>query len=292
MNRMSEPATPATHPSMLARIDRWMAAHPWHPRLAPFFIWVLGTIALARGLRDVHPALYIAAYAVTSAAVVGMLWRYRRLMPELNWRFHWLVIPAGAAAAAAWMGLGHWMETMWPSFKGEPVEPYFDDMGPGLGWTAMIIRGIGMIVIVPMFEELVFRSAFLRSFHSPRDVGIALMQMLGDLPVVGDWIMSTEASRRADQVRAPMAAAFERSRVGRLSTFSIVLTLALWCGLSHLMRDWPGTFAVGFMYLAVLTWTNRSNGQQLGLGPVIWAHGLTNAIIWVYTIATGDWRFL
>jgi hypothetical protein len=37
--------------------------------------------------------------------------------------------------------------------------------------------------------------------------------------------------------------------------------------------------------------TNRG-GRQMGLGPVIWAHGLTNAALWGYTLYTGDWRFL
>ena len=32
--------------------------------------------------------------------------------------------------------------------------------------------------------------------------------------------------------------------------------------------------------------------RKKGLGPVIWAHGITNALLWVYTIQTDVWRFL
>jgi hypothetical protein len=31
---------------------------------------------------------------------------------------------------------------------------------------------------------------------------------------------------------------------------------------------------------------------RLGLGPIIWSHGLTNALLWLYTLTSDDWRFL
>ena len=29
-----------------------------------------------------------------------------------------------------------------------------------------------------------------------------------------------------------------------------------------------------------------------GLGPVCWAHGITNALLWGYTVYYGNWQFL
>ncbi len=41
----------------------------------------------------------------------------------------------------------------------------------------------------------------------------------------------------------------------------------------------------------VVTMTNHGQ-RKLGLGPVIWTHGLCNASLWAWTIYSGDWRFL
>ena len=41
--------------------------------------------------------------------------------------------------------------------------------------------------------------------------------------------------------------------------------------------------------------TNRESlpeGKRLGLGPVVWSHGLVNAGLWAYTYYTDDWQFL
>jgi hypothetical protein len=164
-------------------------------------------------------------------------------------------------------------------------------MGPVLGNVTLGLRLLGMSIVVPMFEELAYRSAVLRSFRHPRDVGVAILQLLGDLPVIGDIIMKTRASQEADRIRRPMALAFDKTPLGVVSVFSVVASLLLWCVVSHMPRDWPGTIACGLPFIWLTVITNRGQ-RKMGLGPVIWAHGLTNAGLWLYTVITHDWRFL
>jgi len=45
------------------------------------------------------------------------------------------------------------------------------------------------------------------------------------------------------------------------------------------------------VWCALVWWTNRGS-HRLGLGPVIWSHAITNALLWGYTIWSGDWQFI
>lgn len=273
----------------LERLDRWMGAHPWHPRLAPFAVYVV----LLWGVGAVEgwwPALNPLLYGGLCAVVAWMLWRYRRLTPELNVRFHWVAIPAGLLGAV-WIPLGIGMEWVSPGWFGHETTPYFEQMAAPVAWTAMGVKLLGMVIVVPLFEELFFRSAVLRSFYRWRTFGVAMFQLLEDLPLIGPPLMETKLSRRLDRYREPVAAGFKATSLGALSVANIVISIVLWCVLSHAVRDWPGTVACGLLYAGVVWYTNRG-GRSFGLGPVVWAHGLTNAVLWGYTLSTGDWRFL
>jgi hypothetical protein len=65
--------------------------------------------------------------------------------------------------------------------------------------------------------------------------------------------------------------------------------------LVHGLRDWPAVIVCGITYCLLVGYTNNSR-RRLGLGPVIWAHGITNGALWAYTVYMhlnqgGDWRF-
>ncbi len=308
--------SPARPP--LDGLDRWMAAHPWHPRVVPLIVYLL-MLALIQFVPDHPPVSYLqpVLYVMQCAAVLWLLWRYRRLLPELTFTFDWRAVPVGVGVFIAWVLLG-WLTVgefsqRWDALlAGEPIGlihygsppldkpalatnaadgPYdFRDpamMGLAVGWTALVLRLLGMSIVVPLFEELFTRSLLLRSFHNPRRTAIGLLHFFLDLPVIGDWLVHTRLGRRADAHGAVFGPEFERTPLGALSVFAVAASTFVFM-LNHTVRDWPGTIACGIAYCLLVGVTGRTKG----LGPVVWAHGITNALLWAYVVATGDWQFL
>jgi len=269
----------------LASLDQWMAEHPWHPRVTPFMVYLLFLMVISAA-ADAEPMTYPFLYGLQAAVVGGMLWRYRALTPELNLRFHWLAIPVGLAIAAAWVGLGLWMVQWQPDRFAATDKHLFEKMEPAWRWVSLSMRLVGMSLLVPLFEELFIRSLMLRSLSRPRRVGVGLVQVVSDFPVVGDWLTHTSWGRRADRHVNLFATEFHETPLGKLTWFGVLASTFVFM-LGHGMRDWPGVIVCGVAYCLLLTATRHK-----GLGPVVWAHGITNAALWIYTVRTGDWQFL
>jgi len=317
------PASSQAASSLLGRLDAAMADNPLFPRIAPFFLYLVLlalTGAVAERVAPAYPILYL----LQIAAVVGLLWRYRRLLPELTLRFHWLAIPTGVIVFIAWVWLGMVIDE-WPQvqrvgvadFTQQLVHWTFDpasvaagadgaglsfvdtdsrdssvflrlglEEGAVLAWLAFIMRLIGMALVVPLFEELFIRSLLLRSLHSPRNTLLGVVQVAQDFPVIGDRLMGTRIAEEADQLPPMFEHEFNRVPLGALSVFGIAASTLIFT-LSHAPRDYAGCIFCGVVYCLCLYFTRHK-----GLGPVVWAHGITNALIWLYTLRTGDWRFL
>jgi len=283
----------------LSRLDGWMAASPWHPRLTPFFVYI-ALFALITYVADAAPGLYPALYLVQCGLVVWLLWRYRRLIPELNWRFHWLALPTGVGLCAAWVALGYGYNRLFegdtaarPLADDETFGPMWD-VSPALFWFALVLRLLGMSIVVPMFEELFTRSAVLRGLSNARKTGIGVIQLLCDLPVIGDWLMHTDWGKRAGTKDGVFVQQFRATPVGKLTFFGVFASTAIFA-FNHLPRDWAGCVACGLVWCALLWWTNRPalpEAKRKGLGPIVWSHAITNAALWAWTLYTGDWQFL
>jgi hypothetical protein len=285
------PATPA--PTLAARFDRWVAANPWHPRILPLMAYIV-LLAPVAWLRDWQPWTFPIAYTLQCGLVVGLLWRFRRLLPEMTATFHLSAALVGSVVFVVWMVLGYAIMDAAPATFGAAGYDYFARMPDGLAWMSMALRLAGMAIVVPLFEELFHRSLTLRSFHGFRKTGIGLMNLAQDLPVLDELIRNHDLSKRAAKHDAVFADQFNRVPLGRLSVFGVAASTFVFM-LAHGMRDWPACVFCGVAYCGVVWWTNRS-GKRMGLGPAIWAHAITNAQIWLFTLAThlmgaGDWRF-
>lgn len=271
----------------LAALDQWMALHPWHPRLVPFVVYLLFLPIIAT-LRDWQLWTYPLSYAAQCLVVSWLLWRYRGLLPELNLRFHWLALPVGLGVCAGWVWIGMEMERLWPSVladdSGKPH--FFVEMEPWLRWPSLGLRLLGMSIVVPLFEDLFVRSLLLRSLHSFRMTGIGVFQFLHDLPVIGEWVMHTELGRRAGRRPPVFGMEFARNALGSLSVFGVAASTLVFM-VHHVPRDWAACVMCGVAYCVLLRLT-----RQKGLGPTVWAHGITNAALWGYTLYAWDWRFL
>ena len=264
-----------------------MRLHPGHPRTVPFLVYCL-FLGLAMYLvQPEAPALWPLICLAQSAAVLWLLWRYRRLMPELTLSFHWLAAVVGVAVAAMWVAVGLWMVRTFPNqYAADNVDDPFKAMGPTLWYISRGLQVVAISVVVPLLEEPFVRSFVLRAVHRFRPTLLALTQVARDLPVIGDRIGRTTLGQEADRQGHILAEQFEINPVGRLSVFGVVVSTLVFT-LYHGQRDWPAAVVCGVAYCLLLAATRKR-----GLGPLIWAHGITNAVLFGYCAATGDWQFL
>ncbi|MEM6334839.1 MAG: hypothetical protein AAF823_16020 [Planctomycetota bacterium] len=313
--------------SPLARVDRFMADSPWHPYIVPFFVWILGLGALAF-LHKPYPWAYPIIYTVQVLLVGGLLWRYRKLTPELNIKFHWLAIPTGVGLLFAWIYLGFLSTALVPWFEpevdalGNPVPTWFQtirtEQGPAFFLLCMSLKFVGMVIIVPLFEELFTRALLLRAFHNRKRSMLGITQVASDLGVIGERIAATDYGKQANAAGPVLTDQLRQTPVGAITVFSVTLSTLVFM-VNHQPRDYLGCIACGIVWCLLLYWTNRGLVAQwkagqlpegtvdpaaatrkpaLGLGPIVWSHAITNAALWGWTLYrdyftdTPDWRFL
>ena len=285
-----------------AALDKWVAQHCWHPRVLPFLIYIL-LLGVILFVRPRLPAAYPFLYVGQCGVVAWLLWRYRKLTPELTLRFHWMAIPVGVCIFTWWVLLGrgtaHLLNTYKPAMFPLPTgaedfrKP--EQLGLAGGWITLILRLVGMSLVVPLMEELFVRSLLLRSLHSFRRTMIGVLQVVQDLPALGEWFMLTKLGTQAARHPPVFGAEFKRVPLGSLSFFGVAASTAIFA-LHHQVRDWPAAVVCGVMY-CLLVWYTRHD-PKLGLGPVIWAHGITNALLWGYAVfgpsfgCPEGWQFL
>lgn len=239
--------------------------------------------------RDWQPALYVPLKLVQAAAVCYLVWRWRKLVPEINWKFHWLVIPVSLALTAAWIYLNELMHYLSPVDPVDQEPNFFATLyaeNQTLFWFAAAAHLIAMCTAVPMVEETFNRSLLLRSFSSAKRTGVGFMQFLCDMPVIGDWLIHTKAGTRATQQPPVFGPQFEATPLGHLTFFGVIAS-SLVFALVHGRHDWPGAIVCGVVWCLLLAKT-----RHLGLGPVIWSHALVNLLLWAHVVWHHEWRFM
>ncbi len=138
----------------------------WLPYLVPFAAFLILTYA---GAYSGQHGAYL-FYPLKTLIVGGMLYYYhsRRSYPELQWKFSWLAVLVGIVVFIIWIApdeLSRRVGGDWLRFtkigSGDEFDPYH--YGTGLiAWGIIAIRLIGAVLVVPIFEELFWRSFALR----------------------------------------------------------------------------------------------------------------------------------
>ncbi len=271
----------------LHALDHWAARHPWQARLAPLAVWIV-FLPLVRLTEAWAPQWLPAVYALQILPAGALLWRWRVRFDELTLRFHWLSCAAAVLVLALWLGLG-WLcrgtlAQSWQAAQSGGVMPAPASAlatlrleHPTLGWTALLLRLFGMVLVVPMIEELFFRSALVRIFHSWPAVG----RHLARFPLLEKW-----------GGPSPLAQAPPPSLGVWIWPGVLISTLLF--ALNHQRGDWAGAFLTGLIWCGLTVVCNRPKppGKPLGLGPAIWSHALVNAALWGWCVGRGDWGLL
>jgi len=145
---------------------------PWLPYVAPMATFLVLTSAegwLPQGSRGPHPGYYPAFYAIKIAVVSAMLWAcrstFRDLAPRPGPGGLALSAGVGVLVTALWVGL----DGRFPTFGSAGARAAFDpnDLSPSARFGFLAVRFAGLVLIVPLMEELFWRSFVVRYVIDP-----------------------------------------------------------------------------------------------------------------------------
>jgi CAAX prenyl protease-like protein len=198
--------------------------------------------AVATALEGYAPeALYPLAYAAKAAAVAAALYICRAIFADLRWSSG-ILLPAvtvGLGVFVLWVGIERWVP--YPHLGERSGFNPFETMATGTAFAFVAVRLAGLIVLVPIFEELLWRSFLIRYVTSPD---------------------------------------FQSVPHGTFTTTALLVVCAA-AAISH--TEWLAGFFANVVYCLLLRQTRSV------LACVI-AHAVTNAVLGIYVLTTGNWQ--
>lgn len=212
---------------------------------APFAVFMLLLAARgavpADGSWGIDPRWLYAVQTLIVGGLLALLWRHygelvRQNAPDL--RETLLAVAAGVVVFGLWIALdAPWMRI------GEPTASFVPTDAAGqIDWRLVAFRLAGAALVVPLMEEIFWRSFLMRWIDHP----------------VFEGVDPRQASLRA---------------IG-LSTF--VFTLA------H--NQWLAAVIAGLVYAGIYRHTGK-----LWTGVI--AHAVTNGLLGLWVLKTGQWQF-
>lgn len=180
-------------------------------------------------------------YSVKIAVVVWLLWVFRAEYSELSWpskstRTWVIAVITGAAVFFAWISLNaDWM------LIGTPTS-YNPFGGSGVDWVLVVVRLVGAALVVPLMEELFWRSFLMR------------------------WI--------CDQNFRMVEPAVVGVRAFAITTVFFAVEHNFW------LAGIVAGMAYGLLYM----------GSGTLWSPII-AHAVTNGMLGVWVLYTGNWAY-
>lgn len=146
---------------------------PEGSRVLPFLVFMLFTSLPG----DLYSGALFWNYAIKTLAAAGLLVWLRPWLPEMKWAVSWEALAVGLGIAVLWLACDQWLPTssqIWAWFesgmarmpKSKPADQWnpvahFVDL-PALGWGLVAVRVLGRSIIVPMVEEVFYRSFVYR----------------------------------------------------------------------------------------------------------------------------------
>ncbi len=234
---------------------------PWLPFILPLAVYMLagsleptptepGGAALGLNIPySYYPAMYTAKLVLTLAAVAAVLPAYT----QFTWRVTWLGLLVGAVGAVVWVGL----------CKMQLEERLLVPLGLGN------ILGLGERSAFNPFEQYAGRPAAVWSYLAVRMLGLAVV-----VPVVEEFFL------RAFVMRYAMARNWWRVPFGEVDATAVVV------GTVVPMLMHPAELFAAAVWFSMVTWLMV---RTRSIGDCIAAHAVTNFLLGVYVVISGDW---
>jgi len=130
-------------------------------RVFPFAAFAALTLLQGR-FGDMGAYWIYSIKTIIGALLIWLVWPY---VKEMRWNFSWEAVAAGVAVFLLWVGL----DDLYPNmgfFFGErsaafnPLNSYGD--GSAIAWMFIAMRILGSSLVVPMLEEVFYRSFLYR----------------------------------------------------------------------------------------------------------------------------------
>jgi len=130
---------------------------PLLARVIPFAVFAALTMFQGR-FGDTSQYLI---YALKTIIGVWLIWQVRPCVREMRWKLSWEAIAVGIFVFVAWVGLDGLYPMLAPRSEGfNPVRTY--GAGSILAVTFAGVRLVGSSLVVPMLEEVFYRSFLYR----------------------------------------------------------------------------------------------------------------------------------
>lgn len=147
---------------------------PWLPYVAPMATFLVLTSLedwLPKGSDGPHPTYYPIFYACKIAIVAVVCWLGRStwadLRPWPDWKSLGLAIALGLLVTLMWVGLDGYYPIYGKVGSRAAFNPGLMPPAGRIGFLA--VRMLGLVLVVPFFEELFWRSFVVRWIIDPDD---------------------------------------------------------------------------------------------------------------------------
>ncbi len=150
---------------------------PLLARVVPFAVFLLITVTFQAGGGETSKYWW---YLVKTGVGAWLVWECRHAVTELKWEFSWEAVVVGVMVFGIWVGLDPYYpkqdELMFklgfgkdPSAETPVIWNPFVAFGAGsaMGWFFVLVRTAGSTALVPMIEEVFYRSFLYRYMISP-----------------------------------------------------------------------------------------------------------------------------
>ncbi len=231
------------------------------PLVAPFVVFMLCLSA-----ESYVPEQHYMTYPVKILAVVLVLAWFWRQLPPLAPRAVALSVIVGVVGVVLWVGLDPWAMKLdgW-------CERSWNSAMSSMGWTSW---KTDVADAPPPGRDpfALYSAAVAWPLFAIRLAGISLV-----VPVMEELFW------RAFLMRWLMKEDFTSVPIGAYQPASFWITTLLFAAVHG--SEWPQALIVGVLYGA---WFVRTKT----LGDIILAHGVTNFLLALYCLFSGDWHFL